>query len=197
MDNGPIKCARPEGTQEQDTSPEDRELFRNTITNLQAMGTMRRNPGTMASKPKGGGRIETGKEQRPRQRITKQQHGNNNSQVCLPIDQQLKTFRRNGVQEPVFGKWRRRHQIEDELDLHGKIRDEAKAAIERFITDSIRNGYESVRIIHGRGHRSVDGRPVLPEETRRCLQQLPSVKGYNTDAAGGSVDVWLKRQRPR
>ena len=197
MDNGPIKCAHTEGTQEQDISPEDRELFRKEMKTMQAMGTVRRNPGTMASKPKGGGRIETGNEQRPRQRITKQQHGNNNRQVCLPIDQPLKIFRRDGVQKAAFEKWRRRHRIEDELDLHGKIRDEAKTAIERFITDAIRNGYESVCIIHGRGHRSVDGRPVLPEETRRCLQQFPSVKGYDTDTAGGSVDVWLKRKRPR
>jgi DNA-nicking Smr family endonuclease len=48
-----------------------------------------------------------------------------------------------------------------ELDLHGKTREAARPALERFILDARVQGHRCVRVITGRGLNSPDGVPVL------------------------------------
>jgi DNA-nicking Smr family endonuclease len=54
------------------------------------------------------------------------------------------------------------HSIQDSLDLHGLILEEAEAEVERFIKDSIKKRHHCIKIIHGRGLRSPNG-PVLKD----------------------------------
>ena len=50
---------------------------------------------------------------------------------------------------------------QDHLDLHGLTLTQAEAAVTRFVLDSVSLGRNCVLLIHGRGHGSQDGVPVL------------------------------------
>jgi len=54
------------------------------------------------------------------------------------------------------------YSVQDCLDLHGIIVEEAEKEVERFLNGALRKGYRCVKIIHGRGLRSVKG-PVLKQ----------------------------------
>lgn len=61
------------------------------------------------------------------------------------------------------------YPIEARLDLHGHTREEATAALERFVVQSVAAGRRCVLVIHGRGLNSGDGGPVLGEAVQRAL----------------------------
>ena len=52
------------------------------------------------------------------------------------------------------------YSVQDCLDLHGIITEDAEKEVEYFFKGSIQKGYRCIKIIHGRGRRSVKG-PVL------------------------------------
>jgi DNA-nicking Smr family endonuclease len=52
------------------------------------------------------------------------------------------------------------YSVQDCLDLHGNIIEDAEKEVEHFFKTSIKKGYRCIKIIHGRGLRSVKG-PVL------------------------------------
>lgn len=52
------------------------------------------------------------------------------------------------------------YAVQDCLDLHGIIIEEAEKEVDSFLKESIKKGYRCVKIIHGRGLRSVKG-PVI------------------------------------
>lgn len=53
-----------------------------------------------------------------------------------------------------------RYSVQDSLDIHGLILDEAEIEVDRFIRESITKNLRCIKIIHGRGLRSPNG-PVL------------------------------------
>lgn len=59
--------------------------------------------------------------------------------------------------------------IQDFLDLHGLIVEEAEEEVDRFLRNALKRGLRCVKIIHGRGLRSPQGRPVLKESLLRWL----------------------------
>ncbi len=61
------------------------------------------------------------------------------------------------------------YPIEARLDLHGHTRDEATAALERFVVQSVTAGRRCVLVIHGRGLNSGDAGPVLGDVVHRAL----------------------------
>lgn len=58
--------------------------------------------------------------------------------------------------------------VQDSLDIHGLIVEEAEIEVGRFITESLRKGYHCVKIIHGRGLSSPRG-PVLKQAVVKWL----------------------------
>jgi len=58
--------------------------------------------------------------------------------------------------------------VQDSLDLHGLIVEEAESEVNDFIKESLKKRYRCVKIIHGRGLRSPKG-PVLKEALIRWL----------------------------
>ncbi len=58
--------------------------------------------------------------------------------------------------------------MRDCLDLHGMVVDDAEEAVRIFLKESLRRGYQCVKIIHGRGLRSPRG-PVIKEALVRWL----------------------------
>ena len=55
---------------------------------------------------------------------------------------------------------RGRFAVQDYLDLHGYVLEEAEGAMDDFLREALRRGYRCIKIIHGRGLRSPAG-PVL------------------------------------
>lgn len=82
------------------------------------------------------------------------------------------------------------------LDLHGNTADEAERAAERWLIDHARDGELTVRLITGRGKRSI-GPPVLAPAIADLLTRLRGtlVQGYETESAGGVFRVRLIRPR--
>ena len=88
-------------------------------------------------------------------------------------------FSIDGVQKNVFKKLRQGYFGHDaELDLHGLNSHDAKQQLVHFLHDSIENGWRCVRIIHGKGYRSVDKQPVLKNNLNIWLRQHKHVLAF-------------------
>ena len=90
------------------------------------------------------------------------------------------------------GKW----PIGASLDLHGSTLDDARERFERFIGSCLTHDVKCVHIVHGKGHGSNDGTPVLKTTVRRWLAQMPEVIAYiecaEAEGGAGAVQVLLK-----
>jgi DNA-nicking Smr family endonuclease len=102
-----------------------------------------------------------------------------------------------GVGPDVVKKLRKRHwQVEDELDLHGYTRDLARRLVDAFLRRCGKRGVRCVRIIHGVGHGSAGGEPVLRGMVHSWLVQTGDVVAFcvasRTDGGNGALIVLLK-----
>jgi DNA-nicking Smr family endonuclease len=90
-----------------------------------------------------------------------------------------------------------RFSVQDTLDLHGYVLEEAEAEVERFMKEALNKGLRCVKIIHGRGLRSPCG-PVLKEALLRWLSfryrknLLAFVTARQCDGGLGALYVLLK-----
>ncbi len=89
------------------------------------------------------------------------------------------------------GKW----SIKGTLDLHGATADEARIELVAFLNEERKAGHRAVRIIHGKGHGSVDRKPVLKEKVPVWLVQrkevLAFVQAPEHDGGSGALLVLL------
>ena len=90
------------------------------------------------------------------------------------------------------GRW----VTQDQIDLHGMNRDEAREILTQFLQHSISHGHRCLRIIHGKGLRSPGREPVLKELVKHWLANRPEVLAYcqarAADGGAGAVTVLLK-----
>lgn len=91
--------------------------------------------------------------------------------------------------------------VQAHLDLHGLLKDEAKAELEAFLTKSRASGRRCVLVVHGRGLHSKDQVPVLKEALKRWMATArfaQHVLAFATarphDGGAGAVYVLLRRQ---
>jgi DNA-nicking Smr family endonuclease len=106
-------------------------------------------------------------------------------------------FRRVDLPEHEFRRLARgEFSIEDEIDLHGMRRDEAQAALRRFIRESVDRYLGCVRVVHGKGSRSGPDGPVLKASVQEWLSQhgdvLAFVSATRRDGGSGAVYVLLR-----
>ena len=84
---------------------------------------------------------------------------------------------------------------DDEIDLHGKTRNEAIKIVQKFVIDCYQKNFRSALIINGKGHHSADNAPVLKREVKLWLER--NGDSYITDfheapsRFGGSGAIWL------
>jgi len=90
--------------------------------------------------------------------------------------------------------------LQGHLDLHGHTRDEARAAVERFLAESRVAGKRCVLLVHGRGLNSPDRVPVLKNAlvawlTRGGLSRriLAFATARPTDGGAGALYVLLRK----
>lgn len=60
-------------------------------------------------------------------------------------------------------------KIEAEIDLHGFTKEEAKIALENFLSEAENKRCKKVRIITGKGLHSENGRGILNQYVRKAL----------------------------
>jgi len=107
------------------------------------------------------------------------------------------SYLRPGLPRDILRKLRRTHWvIQDHLDLHGLNAEQAALATAEFIADSKRRGLRCVRIVHGKGLRSVGREPVLKRRIRRLLTRRDDVLAFaeprSSEGGGGAVVVLLE-----
>ncbi len=107
-------------------------------------------------------------------------------------------FMRPGVQKSLLKQIRNgRLAVEDRIDLHGHTRDQARMQLLQFLQHAQLKAYKIVCVVHGKGHHSDDGRPVLKAMVNKWLQDMPEVLAFTTaqtrDGGTGAVYVLVKR----
>jgi len=107
------------------------------------------------------------------------------------------SFVQAGVPRQVLRKLRRGHWVvQDDLDLHGLTRAEAREAVAGFLRESVRRARRCVRIVHGKGLGSKNREPVLKAKVRVWLAQREEVLAFcqapAAQGGSGAVLVLLK-----
>ena len=101
------------------------------------------------------------------------------------------------VHGTVIGKLHAGHfSVQGYLDLHGFTGEEVNEELDRFLTEAFRKDWRCVKIIHGRGLRSVKG-PVLKDAVARRLagryrkKVLAFVSARQCDGGLGALYILL------
>lgn len=106
-------------------------------------------------------------------------------------------FLRNGLANTVLRDLRRgRWVIQDEIDLHGLNREQARHLVAGFLATSLHQGKRCVRIVHGKGHGSPHKLSILRQLVRGWLAQRQEVLAYcqakPQDGGEGALLVLLR-----
>lgn len=106
-------------------------------------------------------------------------------------------YLREGHSPDILRKLRRGHWvIQEQLDLHGMLVEEARAYTAEFLNHCKKRGIRCIRIIHGKGLGSRNREPVLKHKLRSWLMQRDEVIAYcqarQVDGGSGAVIVLLK-----
>ena len=89
------------------------------------------------------------------------------------------SYLRAGLASSVLRDLRRgRWVVQDEIDLHGQTREEARLLLAQFIADALQDGVRCVRVVHGKGLRSPGRQAVLRQLVRGWLMQKNEVLAY-------------------
>jgi DNA-nicking Smr family endonuclease len=90
--------------------------------------------------------------------------------------------------------------VQAHVDLHGLLKEEAKAELEAFLAKSRQQGKRCVLVVHGRGLHSKDQVPVLKEALKRWMrtdrfarQVLAFCSARPPDGGTGAVYVLLRK----
>lgn len=103
----------------------------------------------------------------------------------------------HGIQKNTFRKLRGgKLAVIDELDLHGLNSQQARKLLLDFLDHTVTASNYSVRIIHGKGHRSTENKAILKTKVNHWLKEHPRVLAFYScvpaDGGTGAVYVLLK-----
>ncbi|UGQ47932.1 Smr/MutS family protein [Massilia endophytica] len=102
-----------------------------------------------------------------------------------------------GVGNDVMKRLRKGYwPIQDELDLHGLRRDDARNALDTFLKRANQRGQRCVCVIHGRGFGSRGQEPVLKSMVHSWLVQTDGViafsQAHSAEGGEGALIVLLR-----
>ena len=108
-------------------------------------------------------------------------------------------FLRPGYQKRVLKRLRRGHYgIADSIDLHHMNQHTAQTVLLEFLAQSVQRGLNCVRVVHGKGRRSLK-EPRLKIMTRQILSQHSKVVAFISsrpaEGGTGAVDVLLSPRK--
>jgi len=106
-----------------------------------------------------------------------------------------------GIDRRILKKLKRGdYAVQAHLDLHGLTSEEARVEVERFLDAARAANRRCVLLIHGRGHNSKEGVPVLKERLKVWLTRgrighavLAFATARPADGGAGAVYVLLRR----
>jgi DNA-nicking Smr family endonuclease len=112
---------------------------------------------------------------------------------------------RVGIDPRLVGRLRRgEFAVQAHVDLHGMIQADAREALRTFVLESVRKGFRTVLVVHGRGRGSPGGRPVLKHAAAGWLSHgelgahvLAFATARPSDGGAGAMYVLLRRERRR
>jgi len=118
------------------------------------------------------------------------------AETLIDTDEAL-SYARDGIGPDILRKLRRgQWVIQDQLDLHGMTRDEARDEVARFLQHAVKEGKRCVRIIHGKGLGSKNRTSILKQKVRHWLMQTEAVLAFiqarGADGGAGAVVVLLR-----
>ena len=107
------------------------------------------------------------------------------------------SYASKGLGADVVRKMRKGHwPVQDELDLHGLRRDDARDGLGAFLRHASACHYRCVRVIHGKGLGSKGQAPVLKSMVHSWLVQKEEVIAFcaarPSDGGDGALVVLLK-----
>ncbi|MDP7562099.1 MAG: Smr/MutS family protein [Methylococcales bacterium] len=117
-----------------------------------------------------------------------------NDTVDLLGDADNLEFLAPGLQKNILKKMRKGFfGIDAELDLHGLTRAEAKNHLTQFLHDCILEHCRCIHIIHGKGYRSPNQKPILKNSLNQWLRQHVHVLAFCSAPrhAGGTGAVYV------
>lgn len=108
-------------------------------------------------------------------------------------------FARPGTSRATMRKLRRgEFVVEAEIDLHGLNTKESLERLTAFFADAKGAGIRCARIVHGKGLRSPDSRPVLKLQADQWLRRRNDVLGFCSarpeDGGTGAMYVLLQKR---
>ena len=166
--------------------PDDVALFRKSVGAVRAVDD-----------PRPAGLPASGRKARPKPRRSPIAEPADPSFTLVEAGERL-SYLRAGQQRRVLrelrgGRW----PVEDEIHLRGLRAAEALRAAGDFIKDARSEGFRCVRIVHGKGRGSADGRPVIKGEIDHWLRRHDAVDAFcsahDTDGGSGALYVLLRR----
>ena len=166
-------------------STEDSDLFRQAIGPVSRVESDKISPDRVY-KPKKNVRSNTAADDEWQRPLSQE--------VELVDHEQRLKFTAPGVQNKVLEKLRKGFfGIQSELDLHGLNSTAAQHQLLEFLDASQETGHHCVQIIHGKGYRSLEGKPVLKNHINKWLRQHKSVLAFcsTPQKHGGSGAVWV------
>ena len=106
-------------------------------------------------------------------------------------------YLRDGLAQTILRDLRRgRWVIQDEVDLHGLNREQARHLVAGFLHTCLHQGKRCVRIVHGKGHGSPHKLSILRQLVRGWLAQRNEVLAYcqakPQDGGEGALLVLLR-----
>lgn len=107
------------------------------------------------------------------------------------------SYLRPGMSRQTLRRLRRGYWgIQENLDLHGFTRDEARRELSVFLEACLQEKYRCVRVIHGKGLSSKNREPVLKIRIGNWLMQRADVLAFcqakPEDGGGGAILILLK-----
>lgn len=111
-------------------------------------------------------------------------------------------FNRTGLQHRLLRQLKRGElRPEARLDLHGHTIAEAAGLLSAFLQEAQNAQLRCICIVHGKGHRSAEGRPVLKTQLNQWLRDTAAVLAFSSaqakDGGMGALYVLLRRNAKR
>lgn len=90
-------------------------------------------------------------------------------------------FARGGLQHRLIQRMKRGQvELEAHIDLHQQTTEEAMDSVSQFIEICVAKGLRWICVIHGKGHYSKEGKPILKNFLNQWLRTHPMVLAFHS-----------------
>lgn len=172
-------------SKDDDISPEDRALFRDSVKGAVPLGDKR--PTTLAPKKS----LPNKTPLTPEDSLANLPLSDHSSQIVSR--EELLEYSNSGISHKDMRRLKAGDfHIEKQLDLHGSTAEEARHQLLHFLEEAQTQGWRCVRIVHGKGKHGADT-PILKNLVNTWLRQLPQILAFCSapPRAGGAGAVIL------